>query len=224
MTIISGKRAGFWAPHQEATSIAATGEAMTQVGSTLEYYISTRSKCNWDPNQAVVIKDGGSTITPSRIDYAGGYVTLQAAPTGAVTADCYYFAIEALGGAYGWKADLKSDTKEGTTFSGTLNTAAAWKEYVSTLEGWNCSVSRHFFLAKASVTTAIGTADANLKWEWNAAGKAGNAEAIVYEAGAELQIARADNVTTVTYENGVTTAANVKSHLEADPDLAALWT
>lgn len=228
MTIIEGKKAGFWCPQLEAnattlSSTAATGEAMTQVGSTLEYYISTRSKCWWDPNKAVVVYDGVTPITPSRIDYAGGYVTLQAAPTGAVTVDIYYFALEALGGAYGWKADLKSDTKEVTTFPGTLNTATAWKEYVSTLEGWNCSISRHFFAAKASVSTAIATANANLKWEWKEAGRAGNNEAIVYEAGAELQIARADNVTTVTYENGVTTAALLKAHLEGDTVLAALW-
>jgi len=224
MTIITGKKAGFWAPHQEAVSvIGGTKEAMTQVGSTLEYYITDRTHAMWDPAKAVLIYDGDTAITPSRIDYAGGYVTLQAAPAGAVTCTIYYFAIEALGGAYGWKADLKSDTKEVTTFSGTLNSATAWKEYVSTLEGWNCSVSRHFFLAKASVTTALVTADANLKWEWNDPGKAGNAEAIVYEAGAELQIARAANVTTVTYIDDTTIASDIKTHLEADPALAALW-
>lgn len=224
MTIISGAKAGFWCPHQEATSIAATNEAMTRVGSTLEYYITTRSKCWWDPNQVVVIKDGGAAITPSRIDYAGGYVTLQSTPSGAVTADIYYFALEALGGAYGWKADLKSDTREVTTFPGTLNTATAWKEYVSTLEGWNCSISRHFFTAKASVTTVLGTANANLKWEWKDAGKAGNAEAIKYEVGTPLEVTRASNETVVTYVNGVTTAADIKAHVEADPVLAALWT
>jgi len=228
MTIITGAKAGFWCPQSEdgsnvLVSTAATGEAMTQVGSTLEYYISTRSKCWWDPNKAVVVKDAGSAIVPSRIDYAGGYVTLQAVPTGSVTVDIYYFALEALGGAYGWKADLKADTKEVTTFPSALNTAAAWKEYVATLEGWSCSISRHFFTAKASVSTAIATANANLKWEWRDAGRAGNNEAIVYEAGGSLEIARAANVTTVTYENGVTTAALLKAHLEGDTVLAALW-
>jgi len=228
MTIITGAKAGFWCPQSEdgsnvLVSTAATGEAMTQVGSTLEYYISTRSKCWWDPNKAVVVKVDGSAVTPSRIDYAGGYVTLQTDTAEAVTVDIYYFALEALGGAYGWKTDLKADTKEVTTFPGTLNTATAWKEYVATLEGWNCSISRHFFTGKASVSTAIGTANANLKWEWKDPGRAGNNEALVYEAGAELQIARADNVTTVTYIAATSTAADVKGHLEADPVLAALW-
>jgi len=224
MTIIVGGKAGFWCPHQDAASvIGGTKEAMTQVGSTLEYYITDRTHCMWDANKAILIYDDDTLLTPSRTDPAGGYVTLQAAPGGTVTCTIYYFAIEALGGAYGWKADLKADTKEVTVFPGTLNTATAWKEYVATLEGWNCSISRHFFVGKASVSTAIGTANANLKWEWKDPGKAGNDEAIVYEAGAELQIARADNVTTVTYVAATSTAADVKGHLEADPVLAALW-
>lgn len=228
MTIITGAKAGFWCPQVEdgsnvLVSTAATGEAMTQVGTTLEYFIAERTKCWWDPNKAVVVKVDGSAVTPSRIDYAGGYVTLVSATVLAVTVDIYYFAMEALGGAYGWKADLKSETKEVTVFPGTLNTATAWKEYISTLEGWNCSISRHFFVAKASVTTAIATANANLKWEWKSAGRAGNTEALVYEAGAELQIARASNITTVTYVAATTTAADVKAHLDADPVLAALW-
>ncbi|MCK9570399.1 hypothetical protein M0R72_15740 [Candidatus Pacearchaeota archaeon] len=225
MTIIEGKKAGFWAPHQEAVSvIGGTKEGMTQVGSTLEYYITDRTHAMWDPAKAALIYDGDTAITPSRIDYAGGYVTLQSVPAGTVTCTIYYFAIEALGGAYSWKADLKSDTKEVTTFPAALNSATAWKEYVATLEGWNCSVSRHFFLAKASVTTAIETADANLTWEWNDPGKAGNAEAIVYTANGAAGVARDANVTTVTYTADTTTAKDVKDMIEADPALSLLWT
>ena len=165
MTVISGAKAGFWAPHAEAVSVAATAEAMTIVGSTLEYYITNRAKCWWDPNLAVVVKDAGAPIIPSRIDHAGGYVTLQAAPAGAVTVDVYYFTLEALGGAYGVDATLKADTKEVTTFSGTLNSAAAWREYVSLIQSWTMNVKRHFFYAKANFTTALG-ATKDLKWEW----------------------------------------------------------
>jgi len=224
MTIIAGSKAGFWGAHQEAVSVAATGAAMTRVGSTLEYYVTDRSKAMWDPNQPVVVYDGGSAIVPSRIDHAGGYVTLQAAPSGALTTDFKYFTIEALGGAYGVKADLKADTKDITTFSGVLNSAVAWKEFTSTLKGWSMTVQRHFFYAKASFTTTIGTANAELKWEWNDPGLSGHAEAVEYTAGGSLSVSRVANVTTVTYVAATTTAAQVKAAVEADPTLAALWT
>jgi hypothetical protein len=224
MTIIAGKKAGFWGAHQEAVSISVDGAPMTQVGSSLEYYVTDRTMAMWDPNQPVVVYDGVTEIVPSRIDYAGGYVTLQAAPSGALTTDFYYLPIEALGGAYGVKADLKADTKDITTFSGTLNSAVAWKEFVATLKGWSMSVQRHFFYAKASLTTAIGTANAELKWEWNDPGLGGHAEAIEYVAGGSLSVVRAANVTTVTYVAATTTAAQVKTAVETDPTLSALWT
>jgi len=224
LTIIAGKKAGFWAPHQEATSTLAEGEGMTQVGATLEYYITDRDKAWWDPTATTVIYDGVTPVTPSRIDYAGGYVTLASTPSGAVTADCYYYELEALCGAYGVSATLKSDTKEVTTFSSTLNSAAAWREYVSTLESWTMNVKRHFFYGKASVTTAIETADANLKWEWSDPGTVGNAEALVYTSNGAPGVARDANVTTVTYTADSTTAADVKTLLEADPSLTLLWT
>jgi len=214
LTVISGAKAGFWAPHAEAVSVAATAEAMTIVGATLEYYITNRAKCWWDPNLAVVVKDAGSPIIPSRVDHAGGYVTLQAAPAGAVTVDVYYFALEALGGAYGIDATLKADTQDVTVFSPTLNSAAAWREFTATLKGWTMDVKRHFFYAKASYTTALG-ANKDLKWEWRDPGIAGNAEAIVYSADGAPSVVRVANVTTVTYTPDVTTVANVKSLAEA---------
>ena len=224
MTIIEGKKAGFWSAEPEAISvIGGTKEGMTQVGSTSEYFITDRTHAMWDATKAVLIYDDATLVTPSRIDHAGGYVTLQAAPTGTVTCTIYYFSIEALGGGYGVSADLKSDTQEVTTFSSTLNSAAAWKEYVSTLKGWSMSVKRHFFHAKASVTTAIATSNANLKWEWTNPGIDGNAEAIVYEAGTPLSVTRAANVTTVTYVDDTTLASGVKTLIEADPVLSLLW-
>jgi len=224
LTIIEGKKAGFWSAEPEAISvIGGTKEAMTQVGSTLEYFITDRTHAMWDPLKAVLIYDDATLVSPARIDYAGGYVTLPSTPVGTVTCTIYYFAIEALGGGYNVSADLKSDTKEVTTFSSTLNSATAWKEYVATLKGWSMSVKRHFFHAKASVTTAIGTTDANLKWEWTNPGIDGNAEAIVYATGTPLSVVRAANVTTVTYLDDSTIASEVKTLVEADPVISLLW-
>ena len=97
MTVISGAKAGFWSPHVEAVSVAATAEAMTEVGSTLEYYITDRAHACWDPTKAVVIYDNVTPVVPSRIDYAGGYVTLATAPSQPPTCDVYCFDLEALG-------------------------------------------------------------------------------------------------------------------------------
>lgn len=223
MVVIAGAKAGFWAPQQQATSTTTTAQAMTQVGSTLEYYITDRTKCWWDPNQTVTVKDGGVAISNvSRIDYAGGYVTLGAAPSGAVTVDAYYFTLELLGGSYEVQAQLKGNTKEVTTFSSVLNTPAAWKEFLNLLEEWSMTVKRHFFVANASFTTSLGT-NKDLTWTWKASGIAGNAESVTYASGTPLEVARAGNLTTVTFISVTTTAAQVKAHLEADPTLSALW-
>lgn len=223
MTVISGAKAGFWCPHVEAVSVAATAEAMTEVGSTLEYYITDRAHAWWDPTKAVVVYDGVTPVAPARIDYAGGYVMLPSTPAGAVTCDVYCYDLEALGGAYGVKADLRCDTRDCTVFSNALNSAVAWKEFTSTMESWTMTVQKHFFFAKASVTTALAGTKNDLKWEWIKPGVDGNAEALVYSADGALEIARAANITTVTYEAAVTTAAAIKAHLEADPVLTLLW-
>jgi len=150
MTALSGKYAAFFRSY--GTSVSVSGGAMTQVGATLEYYVTDRTHRLWDPAYAVTVKDGVTTVTGCTVDYSGGYVTLPAAPSGVVTADFYYKPIESLGGGYNWKVDPKADVQETTTFSQVLNTPASWREYVATLISWSGSVGAHWFFGNASLT------------------------------------------------------------------------
>lgn len=224
MTIISGAKAGFWCPLPDAVSeIGGTKEAMTQVGATLEYYITDRTHAMWDPDKPILIYDGTTLITPSRIDCAGGYVTLQAAPAGAVTCTIYYFSLYAIGGAYGVSADLRSETKEITTFPSELNTATAWKEYLPTLISWTMSIKRHFFLANATLTTTLATANSNLTWTAKTPGLAGNLKSIEYVSGGALGIALVGNDLTVTFVAATTTAAQIRDYVLASSTLSEVF-
>ena len=220
-----GKASSFYFPTPGGTPVAANGENMTQVGSTLTYYITDRTKAWWSPNHAVVVLDGVTPVTGCQIVYAGGYVTLPAAPVGTVTVNVYTLPLEKLGGGFGWSASKKGGTVETTVFPALAATLADKSHIGTGIVEWAGSVKRHFWYARASWADPIATPNASLTWTWKGSGSFGNDEAIVYEAGAELQVTRAANVTTVTYVTGgaTTTAKNVKDHVEADAVLNALW-
>jgi len=227
---LKGSRAGFWVPTADA-SVAATGEAMTRVGATNEYYITDRDKAWWDPDEDVIVYDGTTPVEGCEIDYAGGYVTLPAAASGAVTVDCHYYEMEPLVGAYGMTIEPKSSEADITTFSGTLGEEVQWKRYVSLFKEWNLTVKRHFILACAWLKTEFVTENSNLIWTWKTPGADGNDEAIKYVVAGndtELDIARAGGVTTVTVAtdesgNPTSTAADIRSFVENDETLSELW-
>jgi len=217
-----GTACSFYTNRGASTEI--TGEAMTQVGSTKTYYVTDRLHAWLDPNKAVVVKDGGSAITTGYVvDHAGAYVTLSATPSGAVTLDGWCFTMEPLGGGFGWSASKKSQALDATVYPAIAGTLANKSFIGSGICEWSGSLKRHFYYARASVTTAIGTANSELTWTWKGSGSFGNDEAIVYASGTPLEIARAANETTVTYVSASTIASAVKAHLEADTTLNALW-
>ncbi len=222
MTVLTGQKAGFWNVFAEST--LAEGEGMTRVGSTSEFYITDRTKCNWDPNQAVVVKVGGTAVTPSEVDYAGGYVLLSSYTAGAVTCDIYYSPIEFLGGGYEVDVDFSAETADVTTFSNTLNSPQAWKTYVGNgIKEWGVNLNRYYFFAKASKTVDCTNENSDLIWTWKKEGTAGNDEQVRYVVSGtetELSVARADNLTTVTVatdelDAAESTAAQVKTAAEA---------
>lgn len=220
----SGKSCTIYIPKIETgySSTTFTGEAMSQVGSSLVYYIADRTKMVWDPDNTITVYDGGAEITTGYvIDYACGRVTLAVAPSGAVTATGKYFTSEIMVGGFGWNA-RKSGSKHDVTTYEHVGDTLAYRSYVGGLIESTGSIRRHWYYVPASWTDPIGTANAKLTWTWN--GKDGNDEAIVYSAGGSLEVARASNITTVTYETGVTTAAAIKAHVEADATLNALFT
>ena len=218
----AGKTGTFYISRGDSTRYA--GEGCTQVGSTNSYYITDRTKAWWDPAYEVVAYDGGVAITTGyTVDYAGGYVNLSATPTGAVTVDAYAIPMEQLGGVYGWSASKKAGTADTTTFPAVAGTLTDKSFIGIPVCEWSATCKRHWWYARATVTTSIAGDNNDLTWTWIDSGSFGNSEAIKYESGAELQIARADNETVVTYVAATSTASDVKSHLEADTTLDALW-
>lgn len=81
-----------------ADSAAATGIALSRIGTTLWYMVASSTNFYWDRNKAIVVYDGATPITPLEIDYCAGAVRLSAAASGAVTADVYKFACAQVGG------------------------------------------------------------------------------------------------------------------------------
>ena len=209
----------------KGTSIAFTDEAMTRVGSTPEFYITARTsptdKSWWDPAHVPTFKIGGVTTVPIEIDYAAGMATFAAYTTGAVTVSGYYFVPKWLGGGYGFDVSPKTDKIDVTTFPGELNTVTFWKAYVASLLDWSGNINRHYWYGRSWQLALTGAS--GLIWAWKSYGTLGDNEALVYVSGVSLGIVRASNVTTVTYVTGVTKASDVKTFLEADPTLAALW-
>jgi hypothetical protein len=204
------------------TSTLEEGAAMTRIGSTLEFYITARDKSWWDPAHVPVVYVGVTPVTPVNIDYAAGIVELAAYTSGDVTIDCYWFAPEWLGGGYGFDVNAKTDKKDVTTFPSVLNTTTQYKSYLATLKDWTATVRRHYWYGRAWTLLDCTNDNSDLLWTWKSYGVKGNVEQVVYESGAELAVARANNKTTVTI-TAATTAKNIKDAIEADPTLAALW-
>lgn len=81
-----------------AASTSDTGVALTQVGSSLWYAVSSSAYYYWDKAKEITIYDGVTEVTPAEIDYGIGAVRLSEAPSGSVTADFYHFACAQVGG------------------------------------------------------------------------------------------------------------------------------
>lgn len=229
MTVLTGKVCGFWTGYGASTP--ATGEAMTRVGSTSEFYITDRAKMWWDPEESAVFKVNGSPVAVTNIDYAVGYVTLASYTSGTVTCDISYFSMEALGGGHGWKIDLKCDTKDVTTFPTTLNTSTTYKQYANTLRDFSGSLDRYWVVTNAAWSDSQGS-NKDLTWTWNSGGSIGNSEQIEYIVSGNntpLEVTYASHKITVTCAtdesgNPTSTANQILAHAMADPDISDIVT
>ncbi|MCK9570266.1 hypothetical protein M0R72_15075 [Candidatus Pacearchaeota archaeon] len=219
MAALSGKYAAFFRSYGASTSVS--GGAMTQVGATLEYYVTTRAHRLWDPAYAVVIYDGVTPVSGCTIDYAGGYVTLPAAPSGTVTCDFYYKEIEPLGGGHQWSVNPKADTKEVTVFPQALNTATSWREYIATLLSWDGSVKNHWFYSLATLTHGNITYTAKAPYS----GSAGNAISIIHadpgDGDNPIDVTVAGTVITVSLETDEGTPVSTEAEVVAAVNLDA---
>ena len=218
-----GKAATFYYPRANATPVVKG--AMSQVGSTLEYYVTTRTNAWWNPNVSAIVYDGNTVIENCHIDYAGGYVTLPAAPSGTVTASFTPYTMEKLGGGYGWSISVKGGTAETTEFPAIAGTLAD-KTFIGTLSEWTGTLKRHWFYGLASLDMVCTVPVPNTKttWTWINGGANGNNESVVYTTAASaLTVTRAVNTTTVKMETGVTTMNAVKAAVAANTTLSTMW-
>jgi hypothetical protein len=203
------------------SSVAVTDGACSRDGTTERFYITDRSKSWFDPEKPVVVKKDGTPITPGEIYYAAGAFTVPGYTSGTITVDAYYFQPSWLGGCYGFDISPKADKKDVTVFPDTLNASVAWRKYIPTIKDWTATINRHFWYAYA--WAALLTGNAGLVWRWKSPGVAGNSERITYVAGGSFSVARASNLTTVTFVSGTTKASDVKAAVEADATLKNLW-
>lgn len=221
------------------TSTAATGAAMTRLGTTQQFYITARTSPTdhsfWDPYHIPAFYIGGTPVPAANvlnIYYAAGFVEFKpdTYTTGAVTCDVYWHTPQALGGVYGFNFDSKADTKDVTVFATALNDPVIWRSYIKTLLTWEGSAQRHFFYGRAWALLDCTLAHSDLIWAEKSWGAPGNLRQVEYIVGNDATLQVAYNTGTHKYTvtvgttgaNPTSTATQVKAHVEADPVLNAL--
>jgi len=205
-----------------AASQSATGTAMSRVGTTLWYIVSSASKAYWDRSQAVTVYDGVSEETPLEIDYANGAVRLATAASGSVTADHYYFAVEQVGGFRSHSIDESMELADSGTYENPSELTAMRHGATGQAEGF-------FSTVDSSLTTAKGS-NKDLTFTSRVLGVAGDGisiECVVSGVGTPLSISAAAPAITINSAtdgsgNATSTARDIRDALEADEDAMAL--
>lgn len=120
------------------TSTAMTGEATTSLGGS-QYQVTSATKRIIDPTVAVVVKDGGSTVSSSlySVDRLFGIVTFSGyTPTGAVTVDGSYLPTAAIGECTSVSITVTADLADVSVLESQA------KKKASTLLDWSGSLER----------------------------------------------------------------------------------
>ncbi len=206
-----------------AASQSATGTAMSRVGTTLWYIVTSATKAYWDKSQAITIYDGVTEVTPEEIDYANGAVRLAAAASGSVTADHYYFAVSQVGGFRAHSIDEGMDMQECACF-GDSN-----EVYEPLLPNASGQAEGFFTTVDSSLTTAKGS-NKDLTFTSRVLGVAGDdisVECVVSGNDTPLSISVAASDITINSAtdgsgNATSTAREIRDALEADEDAMAL--
>ena len=205
-----------------AASQAATGTAMSRVGTTLWYIVSSAAKAYWDRSQAVTVYDGVTEVTPLEIDYANGAVRLAAAASGSVTADHYHFAVEQVGGFRSHSIDESMELEDSGTYEDP-------SEFTAMRHGATGQAEGFFSTVDSSLTTAKGS-NKDLTFTSKVLGVAGDGisvECVVAGNGTLLSISvdtLAITINSATDGSGVatSTARQIRDALEASEDAMAL--
>lgn len=205
-----------------AVSQAATGTAMSRVGATLWYIVTSATKAYWDKAHTVTVYDGVTEITPLEIDYANGAVRLSAAASGSVTADHYYFAVSQVGGFRSHSIDESMELADSGTYEDPQEVTAMRHGATGQAEGF-------FSTVDSSLTTAKGS-NKDLTFTSRLLGVAGDGisvESVVSGNGTLLSVAVATLKITITSAtdgsgNATSTARQIRDALEASEDVMAL--
>lgn len=203
-------------------SQAATGTAMSRVGTSLWYIVTSAIYSYWDKSQAITVYDGVTEVTPLEIDYANGAVRLSSVASGSVIADHYYFAVSQVGGFKSHSIDETMELKDSGTYEDP-------QEITAMLGGASGQAEGFFTTIDSSLTTAKGS-NKDLKFTSKILGTAGDAIAIECTVGGvstELSISVAASVITIVSatdedENATSTARDIRDALEASEDAMAL--
>lgn len=100
---------------KSGTPTIFVGEATTSIGSN-QYQITDSSRNTWDKDTVVSVYDNGSPVLPSKIDYMFGIITLDYAPSGAVTVDGAFLPLQEVVGAKEYELNIEGDILDNTNF------------------------------------------------------------------------------------------------------------
>lgn len=150
MAKISGKVSALYM-QTTAASQSASATAMSRVGSTLWYQVTSSAYYFWDKAKSITVYDGVTEVTPAEIDYCAGAVRLAAAPSGSVTADHYYFASEQVAGYRSFSVDENMNLVEAGCFEDS------GEAYEPTAYSASGSADGFYTTVNAFLTTAKGS-------------------------------------------------------------------
>lgn len=150
MAVLAGSSADVYIATGAGTSM--TGEAVTSLGGGV-YQITDAAKRAINPNAALTVLDGVSTIPASNysVGYGAGKITLTGGYTlgGTMTVTGSYLTLAQLGQGFEWSMDVEVQTEETHTFGDT------WKERTAVMK--SASVAFQRFYSDGYFTTNIGT-------------------------------------------------------------------
>ena len=137
---IHGKVASFYS-HQSGDPFPITNEAMSAwAASTVEFQIDQNFYRYWDSNSNVTVYvDGVATSSDLyRVEYTGGRVIFDSAPSTPVTVDCYYFEVTEIGGGFNWSLTLSGGLTDTPEFQ------KEWMHRLSGIRDWEVSFDRYW--------------------------------------------------------------------------------
>lgn len=137
---IHGKAANFYS-HLSGAPSHDTSEAMSSpAGSTTEFIIDDSTKRYWDYSSNVTVYVGGAATSEDLygVEYTGGRVIFDSAPSGAVTADCYTFSVAAIGGGFNWSLTMNGGLTETPEFEKN------WMHRITGIRSWEATFDRYW--------------------------------------------------------------------------------